>query len=83
MYQGKMADFDREDWIEEVDQADQDRDYRRIDRAPDDSQLLGPWKGNLAWKTHNMSNTDCNGNSCGLDAQPHHRLANSSVLTEK
>ncbi|KAE9371024.1 amino acid transporter [Stipitochalara longipes BDJ] len=36
-----MADFDEEDWIEEVGQVDSD--YQRIDQAPDDAHLLGPW----------------------------------------
>ena len=56
MYQGKMADFDVEDWIEEVGQIDPD--YQRINRALDDAQLLGSWTSNSTYKMHNLSDTD-------------------------
>jgi hypothetical protein len=36
-----MADFDDEDWDDEVAQGDSD--HQRIDRAPDDAQKLRPW----------------------------------------
>jgi hypothetical protein len=36
-----MADFDEDDWNNEVEQVDPY--YQRIDRAPDDDQLLGRW----------------------------------------
>jgi hypothetical protein len=36
-----MADFDPEDWDDEVAQGDQD--HQRIDRAPDDAHKLKPW----------------------------------------
>lgn len=37
----KMADFDEEDWNDEIENFD--HHHQRIDEAPDADELLGPW----------------------------------------
>lgn len=36
-----MADFDPEDWEEEIENVDYH--HQNVERAPDPEQLLGPW----------------------------------------